>query len=83
MLPILKTTKDFYCQYCFKTYKSSSKRKAHILKNHPGAELPVSTRGTKLPVVSNRGSRSPVLTASCGGVFCLLAGDPGMCCGTG
>ncbi|XP_037073543.1 PR domain zinc finger protein 10-like [Pollicipes pollicipes] len=48
MLPILKTTKDFYCQYCEKTYKSSSKRKAHILKNHPGAELPVSSRGVKL-----------------------------------
>ena len=25
-------------------YKSSSKRKAHILKNHPGAELPASRR---------------------------------------
>ncbi|RWS13906.1 PR domain zinc finger protein 10-like protein [Dinothrombium tinctorium] len=35
-LPILKTTRDYYCQYCEKIYKSSSKRKAHILKNHPG-----------------------------------------------
>ena len=59
MLPILKTTKDFYCQYCFKTYKSSSKRKAHILKNHPGAELPVSTRGVKLPLVSNGAATGP------------------------
>ncbi|KAF0294186.1 PR domain zinc finger protein 10 [Amphibalanus amphitrite] len=51
MLPILKTTKDFYCQYCYKTYKSSSKRKAHILKIHPGAELPVSCRGAaRLPL---------------------------------
>lgn len=25
-------------------YKSASKRKAHILKNHPGAELPPSIR---------------------------------------
>ena len=25
-------------------YKSSSKRKAHILKNHPGQELPLSAR---------------------------------------
>ncbi|XP_071445277.1 PR domain zinc finger protein 10-like isoform X2 [Hetaerina americana] len=43
-LPILKTTRDYYCQYCEKVYKSSSKRKAHILKNHPGAELPLSNR---------------------------------------
>lgn len=43
-LPILKTTKDFYCQYCNKVYKSSSKRKSHILKNHPGAALPAGAR---------------------------------------
>ena len=62
-LPILKTTKDFYCQYCDKVetgaisplmlfdskifpqvYKSSSKRKSHILKNHPGAALPAGAR---------------------------------------
>ncbi|KAK6640153.1 hypothetical protein RUM44_011839 [Polyplax serrata] len=43
-LPILKTTRDYFCQYCDKIYKSSSKRKAHILKNHPGAELPMSNR---------------------------------------
>lgn len=43
-LPILRTTRDYYCQYCDKVYKSSSKRKAHILKNHPGAALPVSNR---------------------------------------
>lgn len=35
-LPILKTTRDYYCLYCDKKYKSSSKRKTHILKNHPG-----------------------------------------------
>lgn len=28
----------------FKVYKSSSKRKAHIMKNHPGAALPPSNR---------------------------------------
>ncbi|XP_044775719.1 PR domain zinc finger protein 10 [Neomonachus schauinslandi] len=33
----------YYC-YCNKVYKSASKRKAHILKNHPGAELPPSIR---------------------------------------
>ncbi|XP_057653283.1 PR domain zinc finger protein 10-like [Diorhabda carinulata] len=43
-LPILQTTRDYYCQYCEKVYKSSSKRKAHILKNHPGAALPPSNR---------------------------------------
>ena len=43
-LPILKTTKDFYCQYCEKVYKSSSKRKSHIIKNHPGAALPAGAR---------------------------------------
>lgn len=43
-LPILKTERCFYCQYCDKVYKSSSKRKAHILKYHPGGALPQSTR---------------------------------------
>ena len=43
-LPILQTQRDYYCQYCDKVYKSSSKRKGHILKNHPGAELPASAR---------------------------------------
>ncbi|XP_066904483.1 PR domain zinc finger protein 10 isoform X2 [Halyomorpha halys] len=41
-LPILKANRDYYCQYCDKIYKSSSKRKAHILKNHPGKKLPPS-----------------------------------------
>lgn len=44
-LPILKVERYYYCQYCDKVYKSSGKRKAHILKNHPGAELPKSFRG--------------------------------------
>ncbi|XP_056399703.1 PR domain zinc finger protein 10 isoform X2 [Hyla sarda] len=43
-LPIIKPNRDYYCQYCEKVYKSASKRKAHILKNHPGAELPPSIR---------------------------------------
>ena len=47
-LPILKTQRDYYCQYCDKVYKSSSKRKAHIIKNHPGAELPMSSRKRNL-----------------------------------
>ncbi|KAF7992656.1 hypothetical protein HCN44_005000 [Aphidius gifuensis] len=43
-LPILRQTRDYYCQYCDKVYKSSSKRKAHIMKNHPGQTLPPSNR---------------------------------------
>ena len=31
-MPILKTQRDFFCHYCDKVYKSSSKRKAHVLK---------------------------------------------------
>ncbi|XP_034244765.1 zinc finger protein 665-like [Thrips palmi] len=36
-LPIMKTTRDFYCHLCEKVYKSNAKRKAHIMKFHPGA----------------------------------------------
>ncbi|XP_029428848.1 PR domain zinc finger protein 10 isoform X2 [Rhinatrema bivittatum] len=43
-LPIIKPNRDYFCQYCDKVYKSASKRKAHILKNHPGAALPPSIR---------------------------------------
>jgi hypothetical protein len=47
ILPLLQATKDYYCQYCSKVYKSSSKRKAHILKNHPGLQLPLPARHLK------------------------------------
>ena len=43
-LPILRTNRDYFCQYCDKVYKSSSKRKMHILKYHPGGQLPPSIR---------------------------------------
>lgn len=43
-LPILKTQRCYYCAYCEKSYKSSSKRKAHMLKYHSDLPLPVSTR---------------------------------------
>ncbi|GAB6024295.1 PR domain zinc finger protein 10 [Chamberlinius hualienensis] len=43
-LPVLKTIRDYECQYCDKVYKSFSKRNAHIIRHHPGAELPISTR---------------------------------------
>ncbi|XP_033230926.1 PR domain zinc finger protein 10-like isoform X2 [Belonocnema kinseyi] len=54
-LPILRQTRDYYCQYCEKVYKSSSKRKAHIMKNHPGAALPPSNRHkeTDIPGLPN------------------------------
>jgi len=51
-LPILKTTKDFYCQYCEKVYKSSSKRKIHIQKAHPGQALPVGARELRTDVAT-------------------------------
>ena len=43
-LPILRTQRNYFCQYCERIYKSSSKRKQHILKMHPGATLPLSQR---------------------------------------
>lgn len=43
-LPILKAQRYYYCAYCDKIYKSNSKRKWHILRNHPGKELPVSCK---------------------------------------
>jgi len=43
-LPIVQTQRDFYCQYCEKVYRSSSKRKTHILKAHPGAEMPAGAK---------------------------------------
>ena len=46
-LPIVKPNRNYFCAYCEKVYKSSSKRKIHILKNHPGAALPPSLRKTK------------------------------------
>nr|XP_032800057.1 PR domain zinc finger protein 10-like [Petromyzon marinus]XP_032800058.1 PR domain zinc finger protein 10-like [Petromyzon marinus] len=47
-LPIIKPNRDYYCQYCDKVYKSASKRKSHILKNHPGYDLPPSIRKLRL-----------------------------------
>lgn len=43
-LPIVRSQRDFYCQYCDKVYKSSSKRKTHIMKVHPGADMPAGAR---------------------------------------
>ncbi|CAD7080069.1 unnamed protein product [Hermetia illucens] len=48
-LPILKPQSLFFCQYCSKVYKSNAKRKLHILKNHPGEELPPSARTVTEP----------------------------------
>lgn len=46
-LPIVKPNRNYFCAYCEKVYKSSSKRKIHILKNHPGGSVPPSLRKTK------------------------------------
>ncbi|XP_039284448.1 PR domain zinc finger protein 10 isoform X2 [Nilaparvata lugens] len=66
-LPILKTTRDYYCQYCDKIYKSSSKRKAHILKNHPGSALPMSNR-QKGGVPEIPGQPNPTFSQTVGSV---------------
>lgn len=65
-LPILKTERMFYCQYCEKSYKSSSKRKAHIIKNHPGKQLPLSTRYNNPEDCEN--SVNPSFSASVGSI---------------
>ncbi|XP_054154487.1 PR domain zinc finger protein 10-like [Oppia nitens] len=66
-LPILKTTRDYYCQYCDKIYKSSSKRKAHIMKNHPGKSLPLSNRHKGgIPLVP--GVPNPTYSATVGSI---------------
>ena len=66
-LPILKTQRDYFCQYCEKIYKSSSKRKAHIIKNHPGADLPASSRRKDM-VVELPGLPNPTYSTTVGSV---------------
>lgn len=68
-LPILKTERCFYCQYCEKIYKSSSKRKAHILKYHPGQKLPQSTRTrTENFDISSTDAPDPSFSANVGSI---------------
>lgn len=74
-LPILRATRDYYCQYCEKVYRSSSKRKAHILKNHPGAALPMSNR-CKGGVPSVPGEPNPTFSHMVGSVTT----QPHSCC---
>ena len=71
-MPIVKDNKDYYCQYCDKVYKSSSKRKAHILKNHPGLELPLPAR-----VVAKNGNEIGVETNARGGESAPAEVKPG------
>lgn len=66
-LPILKTQRDYYCQYCDKVYKSSSKRKAHILKNHPGSDLPQSAR-KKINIDEIPGVPNPTYSQTVGSI---------------
>ncbi|CAL4111182.1 unnamed protein product, partial [Meganyctiphanes norvegica] len=62
--PILKATRCYYCQYCEKMYRSSSKRKLHILKNHPGAELPPPTKRENEPDTGDDPSFSQTMGAT-------------------
>jgi len=39
-MPIMRPARNYFCLYCDRVYKSSSKRKAHILKAHPGKAVP-------------------------------------------
>jgi hypothetical protein len=43
--PILRPARNYFCLYCDRMYKSSSKRKAHIIKAHPGKPVPPQLRG--------------------------------------
>jgi len=43
--PIVRPTRNYFCLYCERVYKSSSKRKAHIIKTHPGKPIPPQLRG--------------------------------------
>ena len=67
-MPIMKPSKDYYCQYCNKVYKSSSKRKVHILKNHPGAPLPLSARETSSEAVNGIHGQDPTFSATVGSI---------------
>ncbi|KAK7082639.1 PR domain zinc finger protein 10, partial [Halocaridina rubra] len=58
--PILKANQTFKCQYCDKRYRSSSKRKLHILKYHPGAELPPKAKASS----DNDNSEGSTFTSS-------------------
>ncbi|ESO93852.1 hypothetical protein LOTGIDRAFT_104847, partial [Lottia gigantea] len=69
-LPILKTQKDYYCQYCDKVYKSSSKRKSHIIKNHPGLDLPASSRKKSL-TLDISGVPNPTYSQTVGSITTL------------
>lgn len=39
-LPLTTTSRYYYCHHCDKVYRSSNKRKRHILKCHPGVPVP-------------------------------------------
>ena len=62
--------KHLFIQYVrfFQVYKSSSKRKVHILKNHPGAPLPLSARETNNEGVIGMAGRDPTYSATVGSI---------------
>ncbi|XP_070202868.1 PR domain zinc finger protein 10-like isoform X2 [Littorina saxatilis] len=73
-LPILKQQRDYFCQHCDKVYKSSSKRKAHILKNHPGAELPASSRKKPLEQIPTPGLVNQTFSQTTGSITTMPHG---------
>lgn len=76
-LPILKTQRCYYCQYCNKVYKSSSKRKAHILKHHPGFALPISTRQKSGSIIDDSSMPNPSFSATIGSITTQAHQCPG------
>lgn len=48
-MPIVRPTRNYFCLYCDRVYKSSSKRKAHIIKAHPGKPVPPQARSKDIP----------------------------------
>ncbi|BES94827.1 ZnF_C2H2 [Nesidiocoris tenuis] len=62
--PIVKMWKDYFCSYCEKVYKSASKRKSHVLKHHPGKEVPCGDRESTSPTVKT--THSGNLSEECG-----------------
>lgn len=74
-LPILQTIRDYYCQYCDKVYKSSSKLKGHILKNHPGAALPMSNRTMKQQQQQQNTNGGPIQEQNTNPIFSQTVGS--------
>lgn len=63
-LPIMTTTRDFFCHLCEKVYKSNAKRKAHIMKFHSeavkeGKQLTNTSYGQPAGTIAKKPERCP------------------------